>query len=64
MHKFKIGQRVVFTGPRTDRGTIGVYRVVAHLPDDRGKQQYRIESADRMHLRVAQESELATAGQL
>ena len=64
MHKFKVGQRVVFSEPRTDRATIGVYRVVAHLPDDRGEQQYRIESADRMHLRVAQENQLASAGQL
>lgn len=64
MHKFRIGQRVIFSEARIDRGTIGVYRVVAQLPDERGEQQYRIESADRMHLRVAQESQLASAGQL
>ncbi len=64
MHKFRIGQRVVFSEARLDRGTIGVYRVVAHLPDDQGEQQYRIESADRMHVRVAQESQLASARQL
>ena len=64
MHKFKVGQRVVFSEARIDRGTVGVYRVFAQLPDDHGEQQYRIESADRMHRRVAQESQLASARQL
>jgi hypothetical protein len=64
IHKFKIGQRVVFSEARLDRGTVGVYRVVAQLPDDHGEQQYRIESADRMHLRVAQESQLSAPRQL
>ena len=64
IHKFRVGQRVVFSEARLDRGTVGVYRVVAQLPDDQGEQQYRIESADRMHLRVAQESQLSAPRQL
>lgn len=64
MHKFKVGQRVVFSEARLDRGTVGVYRVVAQLPDDHGELQYRIESADRRNLCVAQESQLSTPRQL
>ena len=64
MHKFKVGQRVKFSAAHVERGATGLYKVVAQLPDERGEQQYRIESVDRTRVRVAQESQLSSAGPL
>jgi hypothetical protein len=58
-HKFKVGQRVLFSAANIERGAAGVYKVVAQLPDDHGDQQYRIQSADGPRERVAKESQLS-----
>ena len=59
IHLFKVGQSVHFSAANIDRGAAGIYRVVAHLPDTHGEQQYRIKSASGPQERVAQESQLS-----
>lgn len=60
MHRFKIGQSVRFAGSAgLERGAGGPYKVVAHLPEEYGDWQYRIQSNDRVRERVAKESQLS-----
>ncbi len=59
IHKFEIGQRVLFSAAMIERGAAGIYLIVARLPDDHGEQQYRIQSADGPRERVARESQLS-----
>ena len=58
-HKFKVGERVLYTSGPFGRGTVsGVYRVTQLLPSDGDDRQYRIKSSDEPHERVVKESEL------
>jgi hypothetical protein len=59
MHKFKVGQRVLFSAANIERGAAGIYKIVAQRPDDRGDCQYRIQSAEGPRERVAKESQLS-----
>jgi hypothetical protein len=61
MHKFKVGQRVLFSAANIERGAAGYYKIVAHLPEENGDQQYRIQSTDGPRERVAKESQLSAA---
>jgi hypothetical protein len=62
MHKFNIGQ-LGSSEARVHRRAVGVYRESAHFPDDDGEQRDSIWSGSRTHhLRVAQESQLTSAG--
>ena len=58
MHKFKLGQSVHFSASKIERGAAGIYRIVAHLPDEHGEFQYRIKSTTSPQERVALESQL------
>ncbi len=60
MHKYKVGQRVLFSAANIERGAAGYYKIVAHLPEENGDQQYRIQSADGPRERVAKESQLSS----
>ena len=59
MHKFKVGQKVLFSAANIERGAAGYYKIVAHLPEENGDHQYRIQSADGPRERVAKESQLS-----
>lgn len=58
-HKFKVGQRVLFSAANIERGAAGIYKVVAQLPDEKGDQQYRIQNSAGTQQRVARESQLS-----
>jgi hypothetical protein len=57
MHKFKVGQRVRLSAA-VDRGAIGIYKVMAQLPEERGEHQYRVQSTTSPQQRVVMESRL------
>jgi hypothetical protein len=58
-HKFKVGERVLYTsGPFGRAAAGGVYKVTQLLPSEGDDRQYRIKSADEPHERVVKESEL------
>jgi hypothetical protein len=59
MHKFRVGQRVLFSASKIERGAAGYYHIVAQLPDEHGEFQYRIRSTTSPRERVAQESQLS-----
>jgi hypothetical protein len=59
-HKFRVGQTVRLSPPAFDRGAAGLYRVVAHMPEERGDRQYRIQAATGGPQRVAWESQLSS----
>jgi hypothetical protein len=58
-HKFKVGERVLFSAANIERGAAGIYMVIAQLPEDHGDQQYRIQSTESPRERVAKESQLS-----
>jgi hypothetical protein len=60
-HKFKVGQNVQMIRPGYDSGRLATFRIVRHLPQERGINQYRIKSIADGGERVAIENEL-TAG--
>jgi hypothetical protein len=57
-HKFKVGQDVQMIRPGYDSGRLATFRIVRHLPQERGVNQYRIKSVTDGRERVAIESEL------
>ena len=58
-HRFKVGQSVNYTsGPRSQAGSSGVYKITQLLPPEGDEQHYRIKSADEPHERVAKETDL------
>jgi hypothetical protein len=59
IHLYKVGQSVHFSAANIDRGAAGIYRIVAHLPDSFGEQQYRIKSTTSPQERVVMESQLS-----
>jgi hypothetical protein len=44
-----------------ERGVSGSYKVIAHLPEEYGDWQYRIQSSDKTRERVVKESQLSPA---
>jgi hypothetical protein len=58
MHKFKVGQRVRLSAAAIDRGSSGIYKVMAQLPEERGEHQYRVQSTTSPQQRVVIESRL------
>jgi hypothetical protein len=59
IHKFKVGQRVLFSATNVERGAAGIYRVIKQLPEEKGDHQYRIQSTTSTQERVAKESQLS-----
>ena len=64
MHKFKVGQRVLFSAANIERGAAGIYKIVAQLPEEYGDHRYRIQSAAGPRERVAKESQLSAVESL
>jgi len=58
-HKYKVGQRVTFTGPIRNNSPSGVYEILKLLPTDADRIQYRIKSPHEAHERVIGEEHLA-----
>lgn len=58
-HKYKVGQRVTFTGPIRNNSPSGEYEILKLLPSDADRLQYRIKSAHEAHERVIGEEHLA-----
>jgi hypothetical protein len=59
MHKFKVGQSVRLSAAAIDRGVSGIYKVMAQLPEERGENQYRVQSTASPQQRVVIESRLS-----
>jgi hypothetical protein len=58
--KFKIGQSVSLTsGPFGRGGANGIYKVTQLLPPEGDDYQYRINSVNKPHERVAKENQLS-----
>ena len=58
-HRFKVGQSVDYTsGPRSQAGSSGVYKITQLLPPEGEERQYRIKRANEPHERVAKETDL------
>ena len=58
LHKFKAGQTVTITPNRARATPRGPFKIVRLMPDEQGKNQYRIRSAMDGHERVVLESDL------
>jgi hypothetical protein len=62
-HIYRVGQTVRFnknnSGIALGVAPTGNFRVIGLLPDTQGKNQYRVESTNDGHQRVAVESEIA-----
>ena len=63
-HKFKVGQSVRLSSAAINRGVAGVYKVVALMPEERGDQQYRVQSTAGAQQRVVWESQLSAVSSL
>lgn len=59
MHKYKVGQRVRLSAAAIDRGSAGIYKVMAQMPEERGENQYRVQSTTSPQQRVVIESRLS-----
>lgn len=59
MHKYEVGQTVLFTPAMGGRSAgTGAYRIVRLLPPEGDDFQYRIKSLSEVYERVAKESQL------
>ena len=59
MHKYRVGQAVLYTSSPISRpGANGSYQVVKLLPSDGDDYQYRIKNSGEAFERVAKESQL------
>jgi hypothetical protein len=62
-HKYRVGQTVRFAETTLGSGIgttpAGHFRVVRLLPDTMGRNQYRVESTNDGHQRVAVENEIS-----
>ena len=58
IHKFYLGQTVVYYPDKGTWAARGAYVVTAKLPERNGEFEYRIGSAIEEHERLARESEL------
>jgi hypothetical protein len=63
-HRFKVGQSVRLSSAAINRGVAGVYKVVALLPEERGDQQYKVQSTAGPQQRVVWESQLSAVTSL
>lgn len=61
-HKYRVGQRVVFTGPVRNNSPSGEFEILRLLPSNGGELQYRIKSRHETHERVVAEDQLASRG--
>lgn len=60
LHKFKVGQAVVFDTGIFSKALVSSYRVSRCLPETvDGEPQYRIQSSSEPHERVVRESALS-----
>jgi len=61
-HKFKVGERVVYTSALRNAAAGGSYEVVRLLPVDVvGEPHYRVKNGEETHERVVREAELSSA---
>jgi hypothetical protein len=60
-HKYRVGQRVNFTGPVRNNSPSGEYEILRVLPSDGGELQYRIKSKLETYERVVGEEQLASS---
>ena len=62
-HKFRIGQTIRFTKAPLSSGLGGTppghFKILGLLPNYQGNNQYRVQSTNDSHQRVAVESEIA-----
>lgn len=58
-HKFKIDQMVRFVAGPHERHFGGLYKIVSHMPAERGEFQYRIKSSKDAHERVVREGQIS-----
>ena len=64
-HMYRVGQTVRFN--KINRGLAlgvtpaGIFRVVSLLPETQGRNQYRLESTQDLHQRVAVETEISSS---
>lgn len=63
-HKYRVGQRVSFTGPVRNNSPSGEYEIVRLLPADGGEPRYRIKSSLERHERVIGEDQLSSRAAL
>ena len=62
MHRYQVGQTVLFSANGTSRpAPTGSYRVIRLLPSDGDDYQYRIKHPGEAFERVAKESQLDRA---
>ena len=59
-HRFKVGQRVRLASSGVSRVAPGHYKVVLHMPEERGEFQYRVQHVESSQLRVVRESEVSS----
>jgi hypothetical protein len=57
-HKFILGQGVGYIAPEGLDAPLGLYIVIAKLPESEGEFEYRIKQANGPHEFTARESEL------
>ena len=63
MHRFEVGQRVLFEGPFGDPGASGSYEITRRVPiENDNKIVYRIKSPIEAFERVAEEYQLKAVG--
>jgi hypothetical protein len=64
MHKFRVGQLVDLTPPRTaaPAAARGAYSILRLLPEEKEGPQYRIKSKHEHHERIAHERDLTPTG--
>ena len=58
MHRFKLGEIVSLSTRTINRVASGSYKIVGHLPEEKGEAQYRLESISGFPQRIAWESDI------
>jgi hypothetical protein len=61
-HKYRVGQRVNFTGPVRNNSPSGEYEILRVLPSNGGELLYRIKSRHETYERVVAEDQLSSRG--
>jgi hypothetical protein len=64
MHKYRVGQLVDLTPPRTTSAaaTRGAYSILRLVPEEKDGPHYRIKSKHEQHERIAHERDLTPTG--
>ena len=60
-HKFRVDQVVRFVAGPHERHFGGLFKVVSHMPSERGEFQYRIKSTKDAHERVVREGQISAS---